>query len=366
MAVSLLDATTDELALRPFLSLPDAVYDGDPYFCPSPRSSVLADLRRDEFAGAQRITVAVEEGRPVARVVARRSLKLTDSSGRPLGMLGFFEALDRPDAVREMLESSIGWLREEGAGSVVGPMNGDTWHSYRFNIGPHEHPPFLMEPHNPPYYPGLWERLGFVALETYYSQRVGDIRALAEGLEAKHERALAKGYTMRKLDSNHFLEELKTIHGLSRESFADNFLYSDIPVREFTRMYAGARKLLDPDLTWFATAPDGSTAGFLFAFPDAIEAVAAMRGRRHPLALLRFAMMRGRADTINIKTAGVARAHRRMGLFAALTFCACREAVRKGYSTVNLCLIKEGNPSGVLADSLAEILRRYVLYEYTG
>jgi hypothetical protein len=221
-----------------------------------------------------------------------------------------------------------------------------------------------MEPYNPPYYPELWERCGFRTLETYYSQRVGDVRAFRDGLEAKHERALSAGYTMRQLDQRRFLEELESIYEISRESFASNFLYSEISLADFIGMYSGARKLVDPDLTWFALAPDGSTAGFLFALPDEQRAVAAMRGRRDPLALVRFALARGRAEAVNIKTAGVAREHRRMGLFAALTFCACREVVRKGYGVVNLCLIKEGNPSGALADSLAEVLRRYVLYEY--
>jgi hypothetical protein len=245
-------------------------------------------------------------------------------------------------------------------------MNGDTWHSYRFSIGPFDRPPFLMEPYNPPYYPELWERCGFTTLETYYSQRVEDVQALMNGLQKKHERALSSGYTMRPLDSKRFLEELETIYDLSRENFADNFLYSEIPLSEFISLYAGTKRLIDPDLTWFAHAQDGSTAGFLFAFPDELRAVAAMRGGRDPLARLRFALTKGKADTVNIKSVGVARAHRRVGLFAALTFCVCREAVRKGYSAANLCLIKEDNPSGALADSFAKVLRRYVLYRYTG
>lgn len=366
MAITITDATTDERALKLFLDLPASVYQDDPCFCASPRSAVLRDLRRDAFVGAQRILVAEDDGRPVARVVARRSLKLIDDAGRPHGMLGFFEALEHAEAVRELLETSIGWLSDTGAGTVVGPMNGDTWHSYRFNIGPFDYPPFLMEPYNPPYYPELWERCGFTTLETYYSQRVENIQALMSGLEQKHERALSNGYTMRRLDSHRFLEELETIYVLSGESFADNFLYSEISLREFISLYAGAKRLLDPDLTWLTHAPDGSTAGFLFALPDEFRAVAAMRGRRDPLALLRFALTRGKADAINIKSAGVARAHRRTGLFAALTFCACREAVRKGHRAVNLCLIKEGNPSGALADSVAKVLRRYVLYKYAG
>lgn len=366
MTVSIADAATSDRTLRRFLDLPAAVYKGDPYYCALPRQAVLKDVMRETFAGHQRVLLAEVGGRPAARIVARRSRDLTGEDGRPFGTLGFFEAHNEPEAVDELLDASIGWLRDAGAGTIVGPMNGDTWHSYRFSMGPYDRPPFLMEPYNPPYYLEMWERRGFTRLETYYSQRVEDARALMEGQAKKHERALANGYTMRRLDAGRFLEELEAIHALSRESFADNFLYSEITLEEFVGMYSGARRLLDPDMTWFAVAPDGSNAGFLFAFPDERRAVAAMRGRRDPLALVRFALARGKADAVNIKTAGVASAHRRMGLFAAMTHCALREALRKGYGAVNLCLIKDGNPSGALADSLASVLRRYVLYQYTG
>jgi hypothetical protein len=366
MALSIIDVAGDRKGLKLFLELPGYIYATDPYYCPSPKNAVLAELARGEFAEAQRTLVAIDNGRPAARVVARLSPALRDEDGRPLGMLGFFEALEDTEAVGQIIEESVRWLRDAGAGTIVGPMNGDTWHSYRFSTGPFDSAPFLMEPHNPPYYPEMWEDCGFEVLETYYSQHVTDARAFADGLEEKHERAASAGYTMRRLDAGRFVEELEVIHRISSESFAGNFLYSDIPLAEFVRMYAGARRLLDPDLTWFAQAPDGTVAGFLFAFPDELKAVAAMRGRRDPFALLRFMRARGGADTVNIKTAGVARSHRRMGLFAAMTFRALREAHRKGYGAVNLCLIKDGNPSGILAESLATVLRHYALYRYAG
>lgn len=366
MAVSVIDATADRRAFSLFLDLPEDVYRADTFYCRLPRSSVFKDVMRDAFRGSQRVLIARRSGQTVARVVARRSGELTDDAGRPLGMLGFFEAFDDQEAVDALLDASICWLKGEGALNVVGPMNGDTWHSYRFNVGPFDSPPFLMEPYNPPYYPMLWERFGFTRLETYYSQHVEDARSLMDSQVERHDRALANDYTMRRLDKGRFRQELETIYRLSRDSFADNFLYTEIPFDEFARMYMGARRLMDPDLTWFAVAPDGTDAGFLFGLPDEHRAVAAMRGRRDPLTLLRFAMARGKAEAVNIKTAAVAKAHRRMGLFAALTFCTCREALKKGYSAVNLCLIKEDNPSGALADSLADVLRRYVLYQYKG
>ncbi len=364
--ITVLDITSNERALEGFLSLPSEVFHGDPDYSAPFRDAVVKSLRRETFAGAQRVLFATEDGRPVARVVARRSPALRDDAERPYGMLGFFAALDRPFAVQALLTAGVAWLRDEGAGHVIGPIDGDTWHSYRLSIGPFDHPPFLMEPYNPPYYAGLWESAGFEPLETYYSQRVEDVHALMTSQQERHDRALANGYTIRSLDRRRFTQELEAIYELSRRGFAGNFLYSEITLPEFLVLYGGARALIDPDLVLFARAPDGSDAAFLFALPDRQRAVAAMRGRRNAAALLRFQLNKGRADAVNIKSAAVDPAHRRQGLFAALTYRACRETIAKGYRVVNLCLIKEGNPSGVLAESLAIVLRRYVLCQNAG
>ncbi len=108
--------------LDEFLSLVEEVYRGDEHYPSSSREVTLAGVQRDEFKEAQRIYVAREDGRTVARIVARMA--------RGVGMLGFFEALDRPEAVRALLAEAARWLLDAGAESIVGPMDGDTWHRY--------------------------------------------------------------------------------------------------------------------------------------------------------------------------------------------------------------------------------------------
>jgi len=359
--VELLDVAAGR-NLETFLGLPAEVNRDDPGYVASTRKDVLASLFRADFQGAQRAWVAVDGGRPAARIVARRSPTLRDESGLPFGMLGFFEALPgSEDAVARLFEAGISWLRESGAGEVIGPMDGDTWHKHRLNVGPWDDPPFLLEPWNPPYYPALWESHGFTVLERYLSQRV-EAGPVADFLEPKRQAALAAGYRLRRLDPARFQDELRTIYRISVRIFARNFLYTDIPEEEFFALYAGARSLLDPDLVWFAQSPDGEDVAFLFAFPDRFRAVAAMRGRRDPLALLRFFLHRNEADAVNMKTIGVLPEHRRAGLGAALMGQAHRVAREKGYRFANHCLFREGNPSGEMDGGTGRVMRSYHLY----
>ncbi|HEX9945825.1 MAG TPA: hypothetical protein VGG03_27780 [Thermoanaerobaculia bacterium] len=356
------DAADAGGALAEFLGLPKAVYRGDPNYSATPREDVLASLRRPEFAGAQRALLALEAGEPVARLVARRSPALRDEAGRPYGMLGFFEARDgREEAVARLFQEGIAWLREAGAGPIVGPMDGDTWHRYRLNVGPFDAAPFLLEPYNPPYYERLWTASGFAVLERYFSKRV-EAAAVVAHLEARRRDALAAGYRLRPLDPRRFREELRTIYELSRRIFARNFLYTEIAEEEFYELYAGARALIDPELVWFARSPAGEDVGFLFAYPDLFRAVAAMKGDRGLLAKLRFLRHRREADAVDFKTLGVLAEHRRSGVAAALFHEGHRRALEKGWRIANHCLFKEGNPSGELDGGAGRLLRRYHLY----
>jgi GNAT superfamily N-acetyltransferase len=357
----------DGPGLETFFSLRKTVYGDDPRHLDPGHAAELASLDRPDFRGRQRALVAREDGEPVARAVARLSPALRDPAGRPYGVIGLFEALDRPAAAVELLRAAVGRLREEGAGEVVGPMDGDTWHRYRLNVGPHDEPPFLMEPYNPAYYPEHWRAAGFEVLEEYYSKRVDDLAGAAEQLAPALDGALAAGYRLEPLRPDRFDAELGRLHRLSRRIFAGNFLYTDISERRFVALYAGSRRLVDPELVRFAVAPDGTDAGFLFALPDRFAAVAALGGRRGPLAALRFLLARRRpVDTVTLKSLGVVEEPRRSRLGSALLGHAYRTALGKGYRRANLCLIQGGNPSGRLDGGLGRVLRRYHLYRFAG
>jgi GNAT superfamily N-acetyltransferase len=363
MALSILDATSSERGLELFFAVSREVYRGDRYYCAPAPGTVLASLNREDFQGLQRTLVALENGEPVARLVARRSPTLRDARDRPYGVIGFFEALDRPEAVERLFKTAIAWLRDSGVGPIVGPLDGDTWHSYRLNVGPYDERPFLLEPYNPSYYPSLWERSGFRVLAGYSSKRVDDVVGVLPHLESKYREVLGAGYRLERLRIDRFEEELRRFCALSCKVFRDNFLYNEIRQERFIELYSGVRQLLDPDLVCFAIAPDGTDAGFLFAFPDRFQAVAAMHGRRGPVALFRFLVLQNRVDTVNLKSLGVVRAHRRSGLGSALMYWGYKTAHEKGYRKVNLCLIQDNNPSGGLDGGLGTVLRRYHLYQ---
>lgn len=294
--------------------------------------------------GRVRLSVASRDGEPVARLVTQVSPAYSDSNGDPLGLIGFFEAVDDPEAVRELFDAAAEELRGAGCRTMIGPIEGDTWHRYRVNAGPFERPPFLLEPTNPQYYASLWEGSGFSVLESYSSKRIAPIAETAAALSRKFDAARANGYRFERFDRDDFRSVLERIYSLSIVIFKDNFLYSDISFEEFAALYDGADRLMDEDSIVFARTSDGEDAGFLFAYPN--RTASAPHG-----------------DALNFKTLGVLPEHRRGGTGGALMYCGYESAMRRGIDAANHCLMREGNPSERLDSGHGETFRRYFLYQ---
>ncbi len=304
---------------------------------PPSEASALRDLDRPHLRPT--FLVAERTGGPVAFVAARLSPALTDADGRPLGMLGPFEATDA-DAATELLRAGTDDLRRRDAGEVIGPISGDTWHSYRLNVGPWEDPPFLLEPWNPPAYEGMWTAAGFTAWQGYHSKEIVGTAAAAEGLRPKREAAQARGYSFVPLREAAFEEELGRVYELSRVLFAGNPLYTEISRDEFLDLYRDARPLIRADCVTFAVAPDGSDAGFQFTLEDP-------------------------AGTLNVKTLGVLAEHRRAGLGGALVSLAYQAAAARNVPLL-LCLMHDNNVSSRIDGGNSRVMRRYRLYRAGG
>ncbi len=362
----IIDALATEEDLQSFLELPRSIYRDDPYYIAEPLAKTRASLLRERFAERQRALLWRSGKRTLARTVVRISPVLVDENHAPVGMLGFFEAVEAPNEVGQLLTTGVDWLMKRGVRTIVGPMDGDTWHRYRFNLGQFRQPPFLMEPYNRPYYGDLWQRAGFEPLENYYSTRIEDIEAAAAGLARIHDDVLDRGYRLRPLVMDRFEEEIEIIYRISTQIFAGNFLYEEISLADFLALYRPVRSLIDPTLVLIAETSAGEAVGFLFAMVDYHRAVSAMRGKDGPLAKLRFMLNRRTADAVNMKTVGVLADHRRFGVAGALTWRCYHAILQRGIRRANLCLIREGNPSGRLDSNKGTVSRRYVLYQYAG
>ena len=83
--------------------------------------------------------------------------------------LGYFESLDDVDMAKQFIAYIADQARDLGAEKLIGPVQTSFWLGYRMQLSGHEDLPFTGEPHQPAYYPKLWEAAGFKLTESYLS-----------------------------------------------------------------------------------------------------------------------------------------------------------------------------------------------------
>lgn len=282
--------------------------------------------------------------------------------GNQIGTIGSFKSINNQSAATHILSQATKELKSIGATRVIGPINGNTWHSYRLNTGPYEQESFLKEPTNPKYYPDLWLNAGFTVCEKYET-RITTSRDAAISQAKFYKRSVKKGYTFSAITAENYNEALHVIYDLSMEIFKDNIFFTPINFEDFRELYLPAKAIVLDDLSWIAFGPDKKPAGFIFSYPDYIKAVESMRGDVGMRAKFRFVVNRRKAQRVCVKTLGVLPQTRGTGLSGALTWLTYSNAFKLGYKESLMCLMHEKNESRHFGGNGDNLYRSYHLYE---
>jgi len=168
------------------------------------------------------------------------------------GYIGCFEMIDR-ESGKYQLENYVRQLKDAGHKRIIAPINGSTWHNYRFMSWSNGTPVFPLEPQNPLWYNDIYMELGFKPLMKYRSDRfsIDNINPLVNDGSSLSIRNFCDG-------------DLKIIYDISLQSFDRNFLYSHITFEEFKKLYDPILPMIDKELVIIAEV-SGIPAGFMFS-----------------------------------------------------------------------------------------------------
>jgi hypothetical protein len=191
-------------------------------------------------------------------------LDAPDWVGAPTAALGAFTC-KTAEAGGEVLANALSHIREQGIDRVIGPMEGDTWHSYRFVTESDGSPAFMLEPPDKPLCRDVLLRSGFTQISSYFSARV----RLPQTEQAEPEETDA--FAIETWDGTEPEALFDQVFALSTEAFSKNAFYKPITRDAFLAMYVPLVPMLKRELIFFARRPDGSLAGFLFGVPNYAE-----------------------------------------------------------------------------------------------
>jgi hypothetical protein len=232
------------------------------------RSELRSQLTRDAmapWARAARHAVVTHAGELVARCTAMLPL----GGGERHGYLGFFDSVNDDDAARLALAAACEWLRASGVSHVVAPIDLSIWHRYRFMLAGHDRPAFAGEPRNPPYYPALFERFGFMPGPRWRTWDLDHaaVRALLAVSAARRQPSPGHAAVLMRRDA--FDHELAKLHAIGCDAFRHNFAFTPVPLDFFRHRFAFLRDCLRPGLAFFVEDVSGQVVGFMFGYPDA-------------------------------------------------------------------------------------------------
>lgn len=259
-----------------------------------------------------------------------------------VGIIGHYAA-NNSDAATALLPEAETRLRSAGCTLAIGPMNGNTWRSYRFVTEPGGHPPFFLEPANPPEWPMHFAAAGFSPLASYFSALNSNLSASDPRLDDSEKRMTEAGVTIRSANSD-LRSELPAIYAVSRVSFQQNFLYTEIPLAEFAAMYEPVLPVAHSELVFLAERC-GQCVGYLFAIPDLAQSARGLK-----------------LDTFIVKTVAVLPHPELRGLGSLLVSRAQQQGHKLGFRRCIHALMFENNISMKISRHYASVIRKYALY----
>ncbi|ERK52905.1 GNAT family N-acetyltransferase [Leptotrichia wadei] len=240
-------------------------------------------------------------------------------------------------------------LKKKGIKTIIGPLNGTTWNTYRYVTDKRNHPPFLMEPFNEEYYVELFKKIGFEPLAYYISTIMENMNPVQRGhLSKKIEKLKKFDYykdtTVKSAENNDLITVLNKVYDLTIEAFKNNFLYSELDREIFLKMYMNYEDKIVKKFFKMLYLKD-ELIGYVFGIPDYAE--------------LEY---KGKIETMILKTIAISPQYNGKGMGYILIDELVKEAEKSGYKNVIYALMYEKNISKNIGLLLGDELRRYTLF----
>jgi hypothetical protein len=318
--------------LKDFIDLPWKIYAEYPNWVPPLKKEAhrLLDPRRHPFwEFSERILFLARRGsETVGRIAGIVDRHYNQAHDEKMGIWGFFECADDPEAAAALFSSVETWVHYKGMTFMRGPLNPSTNYEVGLLIEGFNYPPALMMAYNPPYYPGLVESCGFTKEKDLLAFLIEGAYRLPEWMDRLAERiAQKRGIHIRPSRPKDADSEFALVREIYNAAWSGNWGFVPLSDNEMRDIQKNTMKFLDPDLVFFIYYED-EPAAFCVIFPDINPLLKRLNGRIGLTGLLKFLMYRQEINGLRLLMFGIKEKYRQLGL-PMLAFHHIYEVVRK-------------------------------------
>jgi GNAT superfamily N-acetyltransferase len=290
------------------------------------------------------VAIAVTQGADVHAVCVvyfNPDLRL---DGLVVACFGHFEAQNDPEAVALLMQEASTCAAARGCATLIGPMDGSTWDTYRLATDRHDQH-YLMDLRHPAWYPDLLTSAGLVPLRDYATNLDSTLRYDLARAHSIIQRLTDRGIRIRPIDLPNWEAELKALHAFCMVSFRDNYLFTPITAERFAAKYQAARPIVHPRYVLMADDDvSGQLCGFVFAVPN-LSDTSGQRG-------------------LVLKTIARDPAWKYAGLGTMLGHTLYQNAIEDGFDYILHAFMESSNVSNQVSESFSGVpMKHYRLYQ---
>lgn len=355
--------------LKDFIALPWAIYAPYPHWVPPLKKEVRRrlDPRRHPFwKFSERILFLARRGsETMGRIAGIIDRRYNQFHNEKMGIWGFFECVDDPEAAAALFAAVTTWARRQGMTFLRGPLNPSMNNESGLLIEGFDYPPVVGMTYNPPYYQQLVEVYGFTKEKDLLAFLIDGEYRLPDWMERLGERlAQKKGVRIRHVDPQQMDTEFALIREVYNDSWSGNWGFVPLTEHEMREIQKSVKSFADPGLVFFIYYED-EPAAVCVIFPDINPLLKRLNGRIGLSGLFKALIYRREIKDLRLLMFGVKEKYRQLGL-PMLAFRHVYEIGReqKNYQNLEMGWTLEDNESinALIEEAGAKRYKKYRIF----
>jgi hypothetical protein len=332
----------------PFLELPYRLHKNLANWVPPLRDDVklMFDRKKNPFFEHAEVEqwVAERDGVVVGRIAAITNRAHNEFHGDKMGFWGFWECEDNAETAKLLFATAEAWLKARGMDTMRGPVNFSTNDDCGLLVKGFHRPPYILMPHNPPYYEALVEGAGFVKskdlLAFYHQSPVTN-----DFMNKMADRVVRRSNVRtRPFDLKHFDREVNLIRDLYNSAWEKNWGFIPMTDHEITHMAKQLKPVVIPEIIRFAMIGD-ETVAFGLALPNVNRILVKLGGNLTLPGIVQLLLTAKKLKEVRLLTLGVREGHRGLGIDNLLYRDSIAAAMKLGITAAEYSWMLEDNPA---------------------